>query len=225
MWLVNSHEQKIDSHGSLQIPYGQLSVSFRWIWYAAGAVAVTYLAFQKHWLPDPIARVVSKVFFYPTFPITALLRLGNYWTRVDDTLLVGCAPMDILDHPAILKRLGVSYVINMCLEYPGPTKAYEKLGIEQLYLPTLDHTEVPVEYILQAVKLISAAKLAGKKVLVHCKAGNGRAASVALSWMMHENLDKNPQELNELLLRKRKVRAKMFKQRNILDYDKIRRKL
>ena len=29
----------------------------------------------------------------------------------------------------------------MCKEYRGPIKAYHKLGIEQLHLPTIDHTE------------------------------------------------------------------------------------
>ena len=29
----------------------------------------------------------------------------------------------------------------MCKEYRGPIKAYRKLGIEQLHLPTIDHTE------------------------------------------------------------------------------------
>jgi hypothetical protein len=49
--------------------------------------AITYVLFQLKVLPKPIARVVSKLLFYPTMPITALLRTGNYWTPIDDTVL------------------------------------------------------------------------------------------------------------------------------------------
>lgn len=194
-------------------------VASRLGWCVVGAVALTYFAFQKHLLPDPMARVVSKLFFYPTFPITALLRLGNYWTKVDDTLLMGCAPMDLLDHPAILKNMGVTAVVNMCYEYPGPKASYARLGIQQLHLPTLDHSEVSLADMKQAVAFIQGCKKRGEKVLVHCKAGNGRAASVALCWMVHEQRDKSAKELNELLLKKRRVRGSMYKQRNVISFE------
>lgn len=34
---------------------------------------------------------------------------------------------------------------------------------------------------------IKEHKERGEKVYVHCKAGHGRAAAVALCWLMHEN--------------------------------------
>ena len=45
-----------------------------------------YALFQLKLLPKSVARVVSKIFFYPTLPITALMRYGNYWTPVDETV-------------------------------------------------------------------------------------------------------------------------------------------
>jgi atypical dual specificity phosphatase len=38
-----------------------------------------------------------------------------------------------------------------------------------------------------AVEFISSFKEKGEKVYIHCKAGHGRAASVALCWLIHEN--------------------------------------
>jgi hypothetical protein len=58
--------------------------------------AITYILFQKRLLPKKVCGIVSKVFFYPTFPLTALIRLGNYWNVVDDTVLLGCAPFGFL---------------------------------------------------------------------------------------------------------------------------------
>jgi atypical dual specificity phosphatase len=159
----------------------------RFVWGALSALAITYFLFQKKLLPLEVSKVVSKVFFLPTFPITALMRLGNYWTKIDDTLILGCAPMGFLGHPDELYKLGVRGVVNMCYEYPGPKASYARLGMKQLYLPTVDHTEPRVEQMKEAVAFIKFHKDKGEKVYVHCKAGHGRAASIALCWMMHEN--------------------------------------
>lgn len=155
--------------------------------------AVTWLLFQKKLLPKPVSMIVSKIFFYPTFPITAIMRLGNYWTKLDDTLIMGCAPMGFLGHPEKLYRMGVRGVINMCYEYPGPKSSYASIGIKQLYLPTIDHFEPSVEQMRDAVEFIKEHKKRGEKVYVHCKAAHGRAASIALCWLINENEGSNPQ--------------------------------
>jgi hypothetical protein len=92
-------------------------------------IGLVYFLFQKKWLPrrviififlhftkikillKPIhltqkySRIVSKLLFYPTLPITLLMRLGNYWTVVDDTVFLGCAPIDALGVPDSIHRL------------------------------------------------------------------------------------------------------------------------
>jgi atypical dual specificity phosphatase len=178
----------------LSVIHGVTSqISFRRIFaFVGGAFAVTYFLFQKKLLPPNVAKVVSKVLFYPTFPITAALRIGQYWTKVDDTLICGCAPFALLNHPIKLRNLGVTGVVNMCYEYPGPVEQYKKLGITQLHLPVVDHTEPSPEVLQDAVNFIREHKKRGEKVYVHCKAGHGRAASVALAWMMSESRDKSP---------------------------------
>lgn len=159
-------------------------------WIFLITVGVTWVLFQKKMLPKPMARVVSKVLFLPTFPITALMRYGNYWTKVDDTLILGCAPMAILGHPSEMYKMGVRGVVNMCYEYAGPTSSYRQLGMKQLHLPTVDHYEPSLEHMAQAVKFIQEHKDRGEKVYVHCKAAHGRGASIALCWMMHQNPQK-----------------------------------
>lgn len=198
------------------------SLSFRnGLWILLGASSITYFLFQKKLLPKPISALVAKIFFYPTFPVTALLRLGNYWTPVDETLILGCAPFGIAGHPQALYKSGVRGVINMCAEYPGPKSDYAKLGIKQLRLPTVDHFEPSVESMREAVKFISDHKARGERVLVHCKAGHGRAASIALCWLIHEHPNKSAQELNGLLRSKRKVRPTLFKQHNVQSFYKL----
>lgn len=147
--------------------------------------------FQKKMFSKQNTQIVSAIFFYPTFPITALLRLGNYWTKIDDVVVLGCAPMSlpfgIIDHPSMLYKLGVRGVINMCTEYSGPVTSYQTLGMEQLRLPTVDHFEPTVDQFEEAVLFIEKHRSLGNKVYVHCKAGHGRAASVVQCWLMTQN--------------------------------------
>ena len=116
--------------------------------------------------------VISKILFYPTFPITVLARLGNYWNIIDKTVILGCAPMELLGHPQKLHEMGVRGVVNMCSEYSGPS-SYNSVGITQLHLPSVDHYEPSVTQYEEAVAFIQSYHAKGEKVYVHCKAGHG----------------------------------------------------
>jgi len=159
---------------------------------AASTGIVLYVLFQKKLLPRSIARVVSKVMFYPTFPLTAMMRIGNYWTVVDDTIILGCAPMGFLDHPKQMHTLGIRGVVNMCEEYSGPQTQYAELGMRQLRLPVVDHEEPSLEYMKESVRFIQQYKEKGQKVYIHCKAGHGRGAAIALCWMIQQNPKLSP---------------------------------
>ncbi len=162
------------------------------LWGFSASAAIVFFMFQKKMLPLPIAKIVSKLYFYPTFPFTLLMRLGNFWTRVDSTVLLGVAPLPILGLPQSLCKQGVRGVVNMCYEWEGPVNEYARLGIEQLYLPCVDHCEPSPESLQEAVTFIRRFHDKGEKVYVHCKAGHGRGASVALAWMMVQNKDVSP---------------------------------
>lgn len=77
----------------------------------------------------------------------------------------------------------------MCCEYSGPVQSYKEIGIKQLRLPSVDHFEPSLEYMQDAVNFIALHKKRNEKVYVHCKAGHGRAASIALCWMIYEHRD------------------------------------
>jgi len=185
-------------------------------------VAIVYALFQKKMLPLAASRIVSKVMFYPSMPLTAITRWGNYWTPIDDTLMLGCPPFGFAGHPKELYNMGVRGVINMCDEYSGPIDAYDSIGITQLRLPTPDHFESTLNQLKDAVSFIHAHCERGEKVLVHCKGGNGRSAAVALSWMINTHPDEDPAVLNKALLSKRKVRVALFKQKSIRQFSALR---
>lgn len=101
------------------------------------SLGLIYAAFQKHLLPDPVARVAGRVFFYPTWPLTYLSRRKDYWSLIDSHVLLGAAPMSFMGHAQALQARGVRAVVNLCDEYSGPLLQYRKLHITQLHLPTI----------------------------------------------------------------------------------------
>jgi atypical dual specificity phosphatase len=109
-------------------------------------------------------------------------------------------------------------VVNLCEEYSGPIRQYEKLGISHLRLPTVDHFESSVEDLERAVTFIRKHKDDGSKVYVHCRAGHGRSAAVVFAWLMSKDPQADLLALNQWLGLLRNVRRTLWKQKNILNF-------
>mmetsp|Transcript_12151 Transcript_12151/g.18511 ORF Transcript_12151/g.18511 Transcript_12151/m.18511 type:complete len:173 (-) Transcript_12151:545-1063(-) len=113
-------------------------------------VVTLYVLNQTHSLPKPLSRIVSKVLFWPTLPITVSKRIGKWSTNIDETVMMGGAPFGFARMPKRLHaKHGVRGIINMCEEYQGPSSHYKRLGMRHLRLPTADHF-VPTVSDLQA---------------------------------------------------------------------------
>mmetsp|Transcript_5284 Transcript_5284/g.10078 ORF Transcript_5284/g.10078 Transcript_5284/m.10078 type:complete len:366 (+) Transcript_5284:120-1217(+) len=193
--------------------------------FALGTIVALYILNQQHMLPRGLSSVVSKTLFWPTLPITVSKRLGKWSTQVDDTVIMGGAPIGWLNVPKKLHdKYGVRSVINLCEEYKGPTKQYQKLGIRELCLPTTDHFEPSVEDLKTAVEFIRQHhenKEDMGRVYVHCRAGHGRSAAVVYAWLMSkaEDVDSlDMEKLNEDLCKLRDVRKTLYQQPNVNEF-------
>ena len=186
-----------------------------------GATATLYVLNQKHLLPKPLSSVVSRALFWPTLPITVSRRIGKWTTDVDDTVMIGGAPIGFVGMPERLHDdKAVRGVINMCDEYRGPTKQYDRLGMKELWLRTVDHFEPSVSDLKKAVEFIEKTKEEGGRVYVHCRAGHGRSAAAVFAWLIYQDPDQEDlQALNEWLSLKRNVRKTLWKQLNIKKFQ------
>jgi atypical dual specificity phosphatase len=183
---------------------------------ALGGTLVLYILNQQHMLPRQLSGIVSKALFWPSLPITACKRIGKWVTKIDDTIVMGGAPFGLLGYP---ERLHEDYkikgVINLCEEYRGPVRRWRKLGAEELYLPTTDHFEPSREDLLSALSFIKRHQSMGNRVYVHCRAGHGRSGAVVFAWLMMQDPDADPEQLNAELCKVRNVRKSLWKQPNI----------
>jgi atypical dual specificity phosphatase len=149
-------------------------------------------------------KIRSLGVYYPTLAYNVLLgRILNvrpWWTRIDDDLILGALPF--ASDVAKLHAEGVRGVVNTCIEYAGPTAEYERLGIEQLWVPTIDFTHPSIESVNRGVAFMDKIVAAGGAGYIHCKAGRGRSATIAVCWLMHSR-GVTAEEAQRLLLDKR----------------------
>ena len=130
--------------------------------------------------------LTARTIFYPTLAWNMLLgrwlKIRNWWDPIDDLVIVGAFPFarDVQG----LAQAGIGAVVNTCEEYPGPVDAYKKYDIEQFWMPTIDFTHPAFNDVCKAVEFIDSNVAVGKKVYIHCKAGRGRSATVAICWLM-----------------------------------------
>jgi atypical dual specificity phosphatase len=189
-----------------------------------GTTILLYVLNQKHMLPRPLSAFVSRKLFWPTLPITISRRFRSWYTEIDENVVLGGLPLGFMNIPETLQeKYNVKGVINMCEEYKGPIEKYEKLGIEELWLPTTDHFEPTVEDMKKAVDFIKkyGKKSNGEKVYVHCRAGHGRSAAIVYAYLLSKNPNVDMKELNEELSELRNVRKKLWKQENLNSYQKF----
>jgi atypical dual specificity phosphatase len=95
------------------------------------------------------------------------------------------------------------------------------LGIRQLYLPTTDHFEPSFDDIQSAIRFIVDHYHRNEKVYIHCRAGHGRSAAIAMAWLLTKNPIVDIQELNVELCQLRNVRKTLYQQPNLLKFHAL----
>ncbi len=151
-----------------------------------------------------LQRLKANLVFVPTLLWNMLLgrwlKVRRWWDRIDDTVIIGALPLaaDVRQ----LAELGVTAVVNTCAEYEGPMEEYEKFGITQFRMPTVDFTHPRLEDVRRAVGFIAQQTADGSTTYVHCKAGRARSATVVMCWLM-QSKGMTPEQAQKLLLEKR----------------------
>ncbi len=164
-----------------------------------------------------MSRLIASLAYWPSLAfgvlISRILRVWNVWDEIDDGVLLGGLPWE--RDAARLYEAGVRAVVNTCEEYAGPLEEYERLGIEQLYLPTVDFLPPSFEAINRAVDFIDRHREAGHAVYVHCKAGRGRSATIVLCWLMRHH-GMTPDEAQHFMQQRRRQVSRRLARREVV---------
>jgi protein-tyrosine phosphatase len=84
-----------------------------------------------------------------------------------------------------LLRNGVGAILSLT-EDRIPAYFLKGLDIQYSHIPIPDHHPPHLQDMLQAIEFVDSARAQGRKVLVHCAAGQGRSATVVAAYLMYK---------------------------------------
>lgn len=159
----------------------------------------------------------ARLAYWPTLGwnvfLGRTLKVRAWWSRVDEHVILGAVPFR-----SDVQRLhgeGVIGVINTCHEYGGPCLEYDRVGIVQLHLPTIDFTPPTLEDVQRGVDFIREHAASGRTVYVHCKAGRARSATIVACWLIASR-SISPEEAQRILLEHRPFVLPRIAQRQVV---------
>ncbi len=107
---------------------------------------------------------------------------AQHFSQLNDTFFIGGQPGR--GGLKTLQAWGVTAVVSMRRHKPS---AMPK-GMQLLHLPTADHGPIALEDLQKGVNFIAKQVETGGKVYVHCRMGEGRAASMAIAYLVSQGM-------------------------------------
>jgi atypical dual specificity phosphatase len=158
--------------------------------------------------------------FVPTFlwnfSLGRVLGTRRWWDRIDPYVILGAMPLK--SDASKLFDEGVRGVVNMCREYPGPTAEYQRLGMQQLWLPTVDFNPPTLEQVEEGVEFVQSHVTKQESVYVHCKAGRARSATILICWLVRYKGLSLVEAQDHLLKCRPHVNPKLHLRQVVLEY-------
>jgi atypical dual specificity phosphatase len=172
-------------------------------------------------IPPVVRKHLLRILFYPTLIWTILLHnmmpeKRRWYDRVDPKVIIGALPLK--RHLETLARIErVTGIINFCDEFSGHAE-YERHGLRQLRLPTLDYCAPTTQQLETGIDFIKRQP-PGATVYVHCKAGRGRAGTMLMAYLIDQGL--SPAEAQKALSAVRPhVSPRLWKRRSVREFHR-----
>ncbi|KAI1295894.1 hypothetical protein EDD11_007691 [Mortierella claussenii] len=129
-----------------------------------------------------------------TSVFSSVTRWHWYDSLPHTSLILGAVPSQHL-LVQLQRENRVEDIVNMCAEFRGHMETMRELGLVQCWIPTRDFHTPSLQNIWIGVKFIEKCERqwqeledpSGRgKLYLHCKAGKGRSATVALCWLVYQ---------------------------------------
>ena len=156
--------------------------------------------------PPCVVRAAGHALFWPiacSQYIMTKLGIFQWFSEVyiseksGGRIILGGLPWPEATRQALLKDEHVTAVINLVSEKSFPFKVEKRLDI-----PLEDFAHPKTTDVAPALEFLDEAIKEGRTVYVHCRAGKGRSATVAMCWLV-SRLGMTPESAQEFLERKR----------------------
>mmetsp|Transcript_32636 Transcript_32636/g.84273 ORF Transcript_32636/g.84273 Transcript_32636/m.84273 type:complete len:205 (-) Transcript_32636:1034-1648(-) len=183
----------------------------------------TIVQFAEKYLSESVVKSIfwlaGRALFYPKVLRNLLHHYSSpdkkpYFSKITDNIYLGSAPFWF--HVSNLREMGITAVVNMCEEYSGPITTYKKHGIRQYRVPSIDYIHPSLDEVQLAVDFLKKELENGGNVLVHCKSGKGRSATVVLCHLLDEDEEGNIHEVYGVMKQQRRAIAKDLPHRPVV---------
>lgn len=173
-------------------------------------------------LPTPVMSFTAKFLFWPTLLWNELLvrRSAGKLRWFDEVFEDGKAKLFLGGfpwRPEILRNMeaaGVQSVVSLVGEY----EATLPVNFRSYRIPMVDFAQPDLKLVRQAVELVKSEISEGRSVYLHCKAGKGRSATVAVCFL----IEVSAPDPVEVIRRKRPQVLRSIGQRDVVKNYQIR---
>lgn len=119
-----------------------------------------------------------------------------------------------------LEKLGVRAFVNLMDEFGHLLQQGEiqRRGMTELYIPTPDYLEPRIEDIERAVQFLELNANNNVITYIHCKAGKGRAPTIALCYLMKKHQFTPHEAMNYIVARRGQVSKHLHTRPAVLEY-------
>jgi hypothetical protein len=108
------------------------------------------------------------------------------WITPDLAIGGRCAPDGV---EAVARGHGLGAVIDVRAEEIDDPAAWDRCGVIFLSLPTDDHAAISAPMLRTGLDFAETARIAGRRLLIHCHHGIGRSVMLALCVLVERGAD------------------------------------
>lgn len=173
-----------------------------------------------------VLRIFNHIVKWPFFLFLKFVTMCNnnkWYTEFNEMpiILSGLPSKKFL----LKNKNRISLIVNMCDEF-----MYDSFGIPMVRYNVLDGIEPTVENYEDASitieKEIDKIKGTDKKILIHCKSGQYRSASILIAWMFYHGIKYNNNTditecFNFVKMRRPQIGNNIILRKNIVSYISI----
>ncbi|KAG0336473.1 Phosphatidylglycerophosphatase and protein-tyrosine phosphatase 1 [Podila horticola] len=186
----NNHEHTLE-HGS---DIDQSTATYNSPFDGDGVDPLQPIELPQRTPADWVAYTVSLNYnrLATSFVFSLITRWHWYDPLPHTSLVLGAVPSSY-QLESLQKQEKVENILNMCAEFRGHLEKMRELGLYQCWVPTRDFHTPSVPDIWTSVRFIEKCEKQRQElpenvrgtIYLHCKAGRGRSATIALCWLVY----------------------------------------